>query len=192
MNFDNAVSKRPSAWGMGGKMLVKVLLAMFCCDILLVSTMMLFQYAWLLWILEIIVLAILIAFLYSPMFLRGSKDRGYFERNNLRPDKLYGLKAGLVAGAPFLLMSVWLVLMNSGVLPDSFFVYRVLNPFFWPLISIVAPSAYAIDLSWWHLVLMFLLDLIIPFVCHFAYTVGYKGIFISDKILYKDGGRNKK
>lgn len=193
MNFDNAVSNRPGVWQMGGKMLIKVLLALLCCDVLLISVIMMFQYTWLLWIMELIVLAILIAFIYSPMFLRGSKDRGYFERNSsLRPEKFYGLKVGLIAGAPFFLMTVWLVLMSQGMMGDNFFLYRVLNPFFWPLISIFAPSSYAIDLSWVHLLTLFLLDCIIPLVCHIAYTLGFKGVFVSDKILYKNGGRNAK
>ncbi len=186
MNFDNYVTKRPSAWGMGGRVIGKLLLALLCCDVLLVSTFMLFQYVWLLWILEVIVLAIMIAFLYSPLHLRGAKDRGYYERNQMKPDKLYGLKAGLIGCAPFVLTTVWLILMNQGILPDVFIVYRILNPFFWPLISIFAPSAYAIDLSWYHFVYLFLLDMIIPLTCHFGYTMGLKGIFVGDRILYKN------
>ena len=76
--------------------------------------------------------------------------------------------------------------MNQGILPDVFIVYRILNPFFWPLISIFAPSAYAIDLSWYHFVYLFLLDMIIPLTCHFGYTMGLKGIFVGDRILYKN------
>ena len=186
MNFDNYVTKRPSVWGMGGRVIGKLLLALLCCDVLLVSTFMLFQYVWLLWILEVIVLAIMIAFLYSPLHLRGAKDRGYYERNQMKPDKLYGLKAGLIGCAPFVLTTVWLILMNQGILPDVFIVYRILNPFFWPLISIFAPSAYAIDLSWYHFVCLFLLDMIIPLTCHFGYTMGLKGIFVGDRILYKN------
>lgn len=186
MNFDNYVTKRPSVWGMGGRVIGKLLLALLCCDVLLVSTFMLFQYVWLLWILEVIVLAIMIAFLYSPLHLRGAKDRGYYERNQMKPDKLYGLKAGLIGCAPFVLTTVWLILMNQGILPDVFIVYRILNPFFWPLISIFAPSAYAIDLSWYHFVYLFLLDMIIPLTCHFGYTMGLKGIFVGDRILYKN------
>ena len=186
MNFDNYVTKRPSVWGMGGRVSGKLLLALLCCDVLLVSTFMLFQYVWLLWILEVIVLAIMIAFLYSPLHLRGAKDRGYYERNQMKPDKLYGLKAGLIGCAPFVLTTVWLILMNQGILPDVFIVYRILNPFFWPLISIFAPSAYAIDLSWYHFVYLFLLDMIIPLTCHFGYTMGLKGIFVGDRILYKN------
>lgn len=186
MNFDNYVTKRPSVWGMGGRVIGKLLLALLCCDVLLVSTFMLFQYVWLLWILEVIVLAIMIAFLYSPLHLRGTKDRGYYERNQMKPDKLYGLKAGLIGCAPFVLTTAWLILMNQGILPDVFIVYRILNPFFWPLISIFAPSAYAIDLSWYHFVYLFLLDMIIPLTCHFGYTMGLKGIFVGDRILYKN------
>lgn len=186
MNFDNYVTKRPSVWGMGGRVIGKLLLALLCCDVLLVSTFMLFQYVWLLWILEVIVLAIMIAFLYSPLHLRGAKDRGYYERNQMKPDKLYGLKAGLIGCAPFVLTTVWLILMNQGILPDVFIIYRILNPFFWPLISIFAPSAYAIDLSWYHFVYLFLLDMIIPLTCHFGYTMGLKGIFVGDRILYKN------
>lgn len=186
MNFDNYVTKRPSVWGMSGRVIGKLLLALLCCDVLLVSTFMLFQYVWLLWILEVIVLAIMIAFLYSPLHLRGAKDRGYYERNQMKPDKLYGLKAGLIGCAPFVLTTVWLILMNQGILPDVFIVYRILNPFFWPLISIFAPSAYAIDLSWYHFVCLFLLDMIIPLTCHFGYTMGLKGIFVGDRILYKN------
>ena len=118
MNFDNYVTKRPSVWGMGGRVIGKLLLALLCCDVLLVSTFMLFQYVWLLWILEVIVLAIMIAFLYSPLHLRGAKDRGYYERNQMKPDKLYGLKAGLIGCAPFVLTTVWLVVMNQGLLAD--------------------------------------------------------------------------
>lgn len=192
MSYESMAGARPTVWKMGGTILVKVLLAAFCSAVLLFSTIMFFQYDWLLWIMEVIVLAILIGFVASPMNIRGSKDRGYYERNNLKPDKLYGLKAGLISAIPFYLLTVLTVLMHFGVLPDWFFGYRVINAFFWPFISLIVPSnAGVIDFDWYYFLIFFLLNSIVPLTCHISYTLGLKRISVSDRFVYKKAGKAK-
>ena len=191
MSINNAVSARPSAWGMGGKILVKVLLADFCCLVLVVSTIFFFTYQWLLWVMELICVSILIAFIASPVNNRGHRDRGYYERNNLKPDKLYGLKAGLIAAFPFYVMTILAIFMTLGILPDYFFFYRVFNSFFWPFISIVVSTVGVYDFTWYFYVIFFLMISIIPVTCHIAYTLGFKDIVISDRIVYKKNKKEK-
>ncbi len=189
LSLDNAVSARPNTLGMGGKMLVKVLLADFCCLILVISTAFLFMYQWLIWLLAIICMTLLVAFLAGPMNNRGHRDRGYYERNNQKTDRFYGLKAGLIAALPFYLMTLVSVLMMLGILPDYFLLYRALNSFFWPFISLIVGAFGVVDFPWYYFLLFFLLQSVIPLTCHISYTLGLKDIVLSDRILYQ---RNKK
>lgn len=191
MGIDNAVSARPTALGMGGKILIKVLLADFCSFMLVISTIFFFNYQWLLWLMEIICASMLIAFISAPLNNRGHKDRGYYERNHLTPDKLYGLKAGLIAAAPFYLMTVLAIFMTLGFLPDYFIIYRLLNSFFWPLISIVVSTASVYDFTWYFYLVFFLMISVIPVSCHIAYTLGLKDIIVKDKILYQKDKKEK-
>lgn len=190
MSIDSAVSPRPTVWGMGGKILVKILLADFCCFILIISTVFFFAYEWLLWIMELICASILIAFIASPVNNRGHRDRGYYERNNLKPDKLYGLKAGLIAIAPFYLMTFVTIFMTLGYLPDYFIIYRVLNSFFWPLISIIVKTD-ALDFTWYYFACFFLMQTVVPVVCHVSYTFGLNDFIVSDRLVYRKKEKKK-
>lgn len=192
MSIDNAVSARPNVLGMGGRMLVKVLLADFCCFVLVVTTVFLFMYQWLIWMMAIICALILIAFIAGPMNNRGHRDRGYYERNNQKIDRLYGLKAGLIAAAPFYIMTFISIFMMLGVIPDYFLLYRALNSFFWPLISLITYGGIgAVDFPWYFFLLFFLIQSIIPLTCHISYTLGLKDIVLSDRIVYQRSKKKK-
>ena len=186
MSFDRAVTTRKSVWGMGATILWKVVLANFCILVVMISTIFFFNYKWLLWIMEVIYLSMVIAFIASPMNNRGHRDVGFYERNPEKRDPLYGLKAGLIGAAPFYLTTLVLLFMTLGFLPDYFLAYRALNAYFWPVISLVVPAGdYVIDLQWYQYLIFLLMQSAIPITCHIAYTLGLKDIILTDKILYK-------
>ena len=135
-------------------------------------------------------MAMMIAFIASPVNNRGHRDRGYYERNNIKPDRFYGLKAGLVAAAPFYVLTIIAVFITLGYLPDWFFFYRVLNAYIWPLITIVVRTMNVLDFPLYVYLIFALAISVIPVTAHIAYTLGLKDYILSDHILYKKNKSN--
>ena len=143
---------------------------------------------------EILMLLMLSFFIISALRDKGQRDHTNVKYGHMKEDKLIGLKIGLLAAIPAFVAYLVLVFAKiTGLLPSYLFLYRYINICFLPIINSVAgTSVLSTEISWLALFVLFLLQLFIPLVCHAAYTIGYKQIFLSDKIVYKDPAKKKR
>lgn len=129
---------------------------------------------------------IMALFVYSPNYQQGFKDSNMVRTGHMEEDKLKGLKTGLIANIPFMLMLVGLLVCALGAFPNMpLSIYRLSNSHFYGFIEIIGGKvATAAGLHAWQFVLLFVLQLIVPVISAAAYIMGYKGIDVVEKIIY--------
>ena len=127
------------------------------------------------------------ALIYSEMFKYGA-----IHRNNVKyqgeKEKLYnGFIAGLLAGAPAMLLLLVLTILKSGAakaIPLG--LYSLLNTYLFDFIVIIAKEATTFgQFGLGQILMIFALLLIIPIVCGISFILGYKGLSVGEKLIYK-------
>jgi len=112
-------------------------------------------------------------------------------------DKYKGLKIGLFLMIPYFIENVFLTLSWAKVIPDIFWIYKILNSHLWPIMTWLNPIQEG---NWISINNMSVLSLIICWIFMFypliisviAYFLGYKGISVSEKLIYKNKPRKKR
>ncbi len=130
---------------------------------------------------------LIIAFASNSCYKQGFKDINLVKIGKIKEDKLKGLKVGLIGNIPFFALAVIAAAMALNILPSlNTVTYASLNSHFYPIIMIIGGSAVKLSqLGVVKLVLLLLLQLVVPIISTVAYILGYKGINLSEKILYK-------
>ena len=124
---------------------------------------------------------------YSSFWAMGDTDNNKVAYNHMTEDKLKGLKAGLLASIPYLLLYIALLLGKLGVIPNIImYIYRFANASFMPILLKLLPNFPVVGLSPFRFLGVFALLLVLPLVCEFGYILGYKRISITEKIIYKN------
>ena len=143
---------------------------------------------------EVIMLIMLAIFIFTPVQEKGQRDLTQVKYRKGKEDKLCGLKIGLLAGIPaFAAYLLLIVAKLTGLMPWYLLAYRYINICFLPIINAVAGTAVAsADISWLALLVFLLLQAYIPLVCHVAYTIGYKQIDVTGKLVYKKSSKKKR
>ena len=136
---------------------------------------------------QTIMFIILAVFIVSAMREKGQRDLTQVKYRGARQDKLCGLKIGVLTIIPAFVAYLVLIFSKlTGLMPWYLFAYRYINICFLPIInSVSATAALSSEISWVALLVILLLHLYIPLVCHVSYTMGYKQIFLADKLMYK-------
>lgn len=135
---------------------------------------------------ELTVYAIIV---FTPLWNRGFKDSNAVTYHHKRENLFTGVIVGLIASIPAFLGYLVLIAEKAigffSALPAW---YRLLNTTFYPLLSWIF-GAGATDgsaaLSWSAIALSACTLLVLPIVCGIAYLLGYKGISIHEKLVYK-------
>ncbi len=144
---------------------------------------------------QVMMLLLYVSIPYSLLWMQGDKDSNMVHFKHMPEDTLRGLKVGLMAAIPSFAFYVVLLLSKLGVVfPNYFFLYRFLNIAFLPLMSAFTGTAASatVDVPWLGIGVILLTLAVLPAVCHLAYTLGYKHISISEKIIYVDPAKKKK
>lgn len=137
---------------------------------------------------QVLCFILVIAFASNSVYKQGFKDANLVRTGHINQDNLKGFKIGLVANIPFFAMFLLLVLFTVTVPNFRVVWYAFLNGCFYPLVLVIADSADVVSkLSVLQFVLLFLLQMIVPVVSGVAYTLGFKEINLTDKLLYKKG-----
>jgi len=141
---------------------------------------------------ELISLGMLYTFIYNKLFELGNKDINLVKCKHKAEDKLKGLKIGLVSSVPAFLTYIGLLIMKFAVktkIAVSF--YSIINmPFFQLFKSIYGNKTKISELGIVEVILLVLPLLIIPLFAQISYTLGYKDIFIMQKVVYKNKNKN--
>lgn len=128
-------------------------------------------------------LVLTISFIYPKFWQMGTKDSNLVHFKHKKEDKLKGLKCGLIAIIPSMLLLVlfFFVLRNTPVA-----LYRFLNCGVYTFIDLIAGKAATFkDISFIQFIGLALLNAIIPLSAYAGYMLGYKNISIGEKFIYK-------
>lgn len=141
---------------------------------------------------QLFCLFILIPFVYSPVYELGFKESNLVRFKHAEEDLLRGLKIGLVADALFIASYVGLVASALGAAPGMpVSLYKLTNSYCYSIIEVIAGNAKAGELSLLQIVLLAIPLLVVPIVATVGYILGYKGISISEKLIYKKNKEEK-
>lgn len=126
-------------------------------------------------------------FPYNIMWSKGSHDENYVNIGRFEQDTLFGLKAGIVASIPSMVLYLLLVLGKFGAFPSVILQWhRLINSPFIPYIDAVEMGVKtAMELSFGSLLAVGATLLFVPFVCWLGYYLGYCGISIRERLVYK-------
>lgn len=131
---------------------------------------------------EIFCLLILIFFIYNDLRKIGARDINSVKYESHKEDKLKGLKIGLVAIAP----SIILLIIALATPKFSTVLFGLLNTYAYQLIfSFSKGITYLADMAVWKVCVIGLFLLIVPVVSAISYLFGYKSISIKEKLIYK-------
>ncbi len=140
-------------------------------------------------ILFIFLIPLYVSLIYSPIWTEGDRNRNMVQFGHIERDKFKGLKIGLLLTIPYLLLNLMLTLSTCGVLPDLFWLYKILNAHLWPLLNILNPireGMSAATMSVPALIVCWLTSLYPTVISVVAYALGYKGIMVVEKLIYKN------
>lgn len=148
----------------------------------------------------------------KPAWKLGNDDLNKVKFGHKQQDLLRGLKVGLLASSPFLLMAVLLISSKLGYFPDYYMIYKIINGQFLPItnfldgtyMSQLCEIKFGFDpyvglqhlipkvagtvstISWAQMIGICALTLITPLFWGISYVIGYKDIVLVDRIVYKN------
>lgn len=133
---------------------------------------------------QVMLLILLGIFPYHILWDFGNRDDTNVRYRGQRPDKLRGLKIGLLAVVPFVI--VWVCLFvtqfitNPGILAD---IFRLSHAAWWPLIDLVTLEGKSF--VWWRLLILLPTYLFVPAIASIAYSLGGRQFSIAEFITFK-------
>lgn len=136
---------------------------------------------------QIIFFLLTIFFIYIPVWNIGNKDKIRDKNLNKIFDKYAWFKMNFIISFPFIFSFILLILSKLNIIPNILVFYKLINSNIIPIIHYILPYASDIkNFSSIHLFILGSLTLIYTPIVYLAYKLGYKGISILDKIIYKD------
>lgn len=139
------------------------------------------------WITQILLLVLFGIFPYHILWAFGNRDDTNTRYKGQRTDPLRGLKVGLLAVLPFVLIWVLLLISKFGLLPEAFMqVYRLTAFPFYPFVNVMLGSATsAVDVAWWRILLLLPTYLFVPVISSISYRLGGNRFSLAEFITFK-------
>ncbi len=130
---------------------------------------------------------LIVSFIYPNFWSMGTKDSNLVHFKHKNEDKLKGLKCGLIAVAPVLLINIFILATRNTISARvPVVLYKFLNSSYYSVIEFIAGKASAFgELSVLSMLSLSLIQLFVPLVSFIAYLLGYKNISIGEKFIYK-------
>ena len=133
-------------------------------------------------------LIILIIFIWQVFYGLGFRDSNMVRTGHQKEDLYKGFKVGTIAQLPWLVLLIAAVAFNM-----RFSIYRIINSTYWTFLTAVCrafDSTKVAVLTMQNagvmgIVGMFLLLLVVPVISGVVYILGYKGIDLFSKFVYK-------
>ena len=134
-----------------------------------------------------IMLVIIFLFFHNTLYYMGDSDCNKVNFGQIKPDKLKGLKIGLVPFVFQIVSYILLILGKFGIIQNGIFlVFRLCNFHFNPVImAIVGNTATLSEISWTSILWLLPLILITPVLSFILYYLGYKRINFLENLVYK-------
>lgn len=141
-------------------------------------------------ILFVLQMVLLTWFIYPNLWSQGDWDRNAVNFGRRAEDKLRGFKLGLLVAVPGILFYVVFAVGHWYGL-NLFSAYNIGNMLFHGFFALVTGFAEGMNgITGGELALMALHLLFIPAICGVSYLLGYKQIFVSEKLIYKNRQKN--
>ncbi len=130
-----------------------------------------------------------VAFASNTSYKQGFKDNNLVKIGHTSSDILKGLKIGLIGNIPFFLLTIFVIVMASGLAPAFRTVwYAFLSGHFYSLIIWITSGAETIaQITALQYVGLVLIQFIAPVISCVAYILGFKEINLAEKLVYKKG-----
>lgn len=165
------------------KLIIKLLFVTFADFMLTVSFAAIFSKSpkWVFYVfLQVFGMMILIAIIWHDAYMLGFKDSNMVRTGHIKEDLLKGFKIGAIAQIPWLIFLIVSVIFNW-----NFAVYRLFNSaYFWFLTAIAGQDLY-MRMGVIKIGAFVLLLFIVPIISGGIYILGYKGIDLFSKLVYK-------
>ncbi len=148
-------------------------------------------------LLLLLLLPIYISLVYTPIWNEGDRNRNMVQFGHLTYDRYKGLKIGILLMLPYLIENVLLTLCWVKVIPDFYWLYKTLNAHIWPILTWINPigEEAVISVSGLHffeLLLCWLLAAYPLVISVIAYRLGYKGVLLTERLVYKNNSGKKR
>ena len=141
------------------------------------------------WALQGLMLILYLCFAYSQMWHVGDHDAGQVKFKKRVADLWRGLKIGAAVMIPAAALFVVAILSKASGLQGEMVLrlFKLSNVCWLPLFQWLFPVAYRsmTELSWWGLLDFVLTFVPLPLIAMLAYRMGFKGISVREKILYR-------
>lgn len=136
----------------------------------------------------VICIAMAICVIYTEIWKYGDKERTSVKYKNQKEQLGKGFLVGIIASIPAIILLFVLTVLKSGFAKTlPLLTYAMLNTYLYDFIYLIANGAkFFGDFNLLQILLILLLLTIIPIACGISYILGYKGISISEKIVYKN------
>ena len=168
----------------------------FSLVVLVFMSFLIYEGVWGAIVYQLFTLVIYTPILYMAAWRYGDQDRNYVQFGHSEMDLWRGTKIGLLAILPYILLLLVMLFSKIGILPDLLWLVRLFYSPFIVLFNLLVPAELAPDVpatiadaSYWGILFASLLQLYVPVVTSIAYRIGYKGISLYHKLIYKE---NKK
>ena len=130
---------------------------------------------------------ILVTLVWQTVYEIGFRDSNMVRTGHMQKDLYKGFKMGLVANAPW-----FIILVMSFVINMRFSIYRVINSVYWTFLTVFcnafnnrAATIHMRDIGVLGIIGTVLLLLIVPAISGAVYLLGFSGIDLFSKIVYK-------
>ncbi len=137
---------------------------------------------------QVFLLFMMGVFVYNNLWSLGFKDNNLVRIGKKSEDKFKGLKIGLIAYAPSVVLLAVLT-VGKTTFAKNFLIatYSFLNPSINRAMFLLGgvEGKYFNELGALEILIIFLLLMVMPIVAHIAYTLGYKSIIVSEKLIFK-------
>lgn len=140
------------------------------------------------WVAPVMQMLLIIMFtcsMYIPFWEYGDRDSNLVQFGRKRKDMLCGLKISGVAVLPHFIASLFLLFYRLGAKSWTFLIYRTVNVQFVYIIDSLIDVENISAVSWGSVILCMMLCFYTVVVAEIGYILGYKGISIKEKIVYK-------
>lgn len=127
-------------------------------------------------------------FVYNSLWKEGYADHNAVHLGRKAEDKLKGLKIGVIASLPSIIMlAAFVIGRNTFAKTISTATFSLFNPHLHRAIYLLTNSNGVLfsNLEMWKVIVIFAMLLFIPLVATVAYIIGYKSIVVSEKLIYK-------
>ena len=134
-------------------------------------------------IIALFTLFLTLSFCYAPLWDIGAKDSNAVHFGRKKEDRLYGLKVGLLARIPAVILYILALCLARGITPSLFGMICAEN---YGIIQLMTGNVTRLcDMSAITIIVCFILLLIVPIATGIGYYLGYKDISLGEKMIYK-------